>query len=177
MTRRRNPGTRFRPDGSNAIICKHSPSYFVGCCAHPHVCERKMGGLVGSSAVFVGADNDRTIAGNCRFPRSAQTEVRSSRQRASSGRYARASICALTPPKTRRPCGAPCARTSISLSMAANEAAWSSVEHERSREAEDLHLRQRRSCRTISCGRRAARGHQIGPRRRGPRSLSGCSGR
>jgi hypothetical protein len=30
---------------------------------HPHVCERKLGRLIASSAAFVRVDNDRMIAG------------------------------------------------------------------------------------------------------------------
>jgi hypothetical protein len=51
------------------------PPSFAGSDVHPHVCERKSGGLIASSAAFVRAENDRMIAGNCRLSRSRKLKL------------------------------------------------------------------------------------------------------
>ena len=68
-------GTRSRADGANAIICPASPSSLAACYVHPHVCARKLGRLIASSAAFVRVDNDRMIAGTVVRSRALKLEV------------------------------------------------------------------------------------------------------
>jgi hypothetical protein len=168
----------------NAVNCQASPPSFVRLLGP----SARLRAQVGRTRRIIGRVRARgKRPDECRKLSSlalAEAQARSSRQRVSSGLYARACVCALIPPKTRRPCGVPCALAATGLSIAANKAAWPSVEHERSsrnrsanyrrahREAEDLHLRQRRTRHATVCVRRAPRSHQIWSRRCRARSLS-----